>query len=69
MRDDGPSKQLKERTGKHYCVRCLAEVPADVYLANDHICAECAEGDEYPPAGPPPVTDRVGRKKDDRRRK
>jgi hypothetical protein len=27
VREEGPPKQLKERTGKHYCVRCLAEVP------------------------------------------
>jgi len=26
VRDEGPPKQLKERTGRHYCIRCLAEV-------------------------------------------
>ncbi|HVR38765.1 MAG TPA: hypothetical protein VMU84_06690 [Thermoanaerobaculia bacterium] len=45
--DDTPRK-LNERTGKHYCVRCLAETSADEYLRNDHICDDCASKDEYP---------------------
>jgi hypothetical protein len=54
MRDDGPPKRLNERTGRHFCVRCLAEVPAESYQRNDHICDACAAGDEYPAAAPAP---------------
>jgi hypothetical protein len=46
--DDETPRQLAERTGKHYCVRCLAEVTVDVYLRNDFLCDACAEKDEYP---------------------
>jgi len=46
--DDETPRQLAERTGKHYCVRCLAEVADDVYLRNDFLCDACAERDEYP---------------------
>ena len=42
MHDEPPPRKLKERTGKHYCIRCLAEVPSEEYFANDHICAKCA---------------------------
>ena len=46
--DEAPPRNLIERTGKHHCIRCLAEVPLDVFLRNDHICDVCAESDEYP---------------------
>lgn len=46
--DVPPPRQLGERTGKHYCVRCLAAIPAEEYLRNDHICDACAAEDEYP---------------------
>ena len=46
--DDRTPRNLNERTGRHLCTRCLAEVPADVYLRNDMICDACAEKDEYP---------------------
>jgi hypothetical protein len=48
MFEDDPPKQLGERTGKHFCIRCLAEVPADAYLRNDHVCDDCAAAEEYP---------------------
>lgn len=48
MQDERTPRKLAERTGRHYCVKCLAEVPADIYLRNDHICERCAESDEYP---------------------
>ena len=48
MHDEPTPRQLDERTGRHRCVRCLAEVPAEEYLRNDHICDACAEDDEYP---------------------
>jgi len=43
MHDEPPPRKLNERTGKHCCIICLAETPADEYFANDHICAACAE--------------------------
>ena len=53
--DDVTPRQLAERTGKHYCVRCLAEVGHDDYLANDHVCNQCAASDEYPLKSTPDV--------------
>lgn len=53
MHDDPPPRELSERTGKHYCVKCLAQVPAEEYLRNDHICDRCAAVDEYPLASTP----------------
>jgi len=43
MQPDAPPRQLKEKTEKHYCVKCLSEVPRDEYLENDFLCDECAE--------------------------
>lgn|GEM_PF-1531898 len=70
--DEELPRQRTERTGRHYCVKCLAEVPADEYLRNDHICDDCAAGDEYPlkstpgpeseSAGPAPTPRRKGPK-------
>jgi hypothetical protein len=54
MHDDALPKRLNERTGRHLCVRCLAEVPAESYQRNDHICDACAAGDEYPEVKPAP---------------
>ncbi len=48
MHDDPPPRGLPERTGRHYCVQCLAPVPAEEYFRNDHICDKCAARDEYP---------------------
>ena len=45
MEEETP-RQLAERTGRHYCVRCLAEVAADEYFANDFCCDRCAEEEE-----------------------
>ena len=33
MQDDVTPRNLVERTGRHFCVRCRVEVPADVYFA------------------------------------
>ncbi|MEO8380139.1 MAG: hypothetical protein ABI779_10790 [Acidobacteriota bacterium] len=60
MQDD-PVRELPERTGKHYCVKCLAQVKAEEYLRNDHICDACAASDDYPLASTPdarPSTER-----------
>ena len=54
MHDEPTPRNLRERTGKHRCVKCLADVPMEEYLRNDHICDACAaEGDEYPLATTP----------------
>ena len=41
--DEPTPRNLPERTHKHKCIRCLAEIADDVYLANDQVCDECAE--------------------------
>jgi hypothetical protein len=47
--DEDPPRQLKEKTQKHYCVKCLAEIPAEEYFRNDFLCDRCAETqEEYP---------------------
>jgi hypothetical protein len=46
MQDEPTPRNLSERTGKHYCIQCLREVPADEYLRNDMLCDECALRDE-----------------------
>jgi len=43
MHDEPPPRKLNERTGKHYCITCLAETPEEEYFANDHVCDRCAE--------------------------
>lgn len=46
-------RELPERTGKHYCVSCLADTPAEVYFRNDHICDDCNSREEFPLASTP----------------
>jgi hypothetical protein len=41
--DDETPRNLSPKTGKHKCIRCLSEVPDEVYFANDQVCDECAE--------------------------
>ncbi|HEX7828510.1 MAG TPA: hypothetical protein VF787_02590 [Thermoanaerobaculia bacterium] len=53
MNDDPQLRGLNERTGRHFCIRCLAPVAADEYLRNDHICNKCAANPEYPLASTP----------------
>ena len=65
MHDEPPPRKLNERTGKHYCVKCLAAVPPEEYLRNDHICDACAAEDEYPLASTPGPKDEGGRMKDE----
>ena len=48
-----PRRAMPERTGKHFCTKCLATIPADEYFRNDHICDTCAASDEYPLASTP----------------
>ncbi len=54
---------MNERTGRHVCVRCLAEVATDEYLRNDHLCDACAADGDYPLASTPEPK----RKKNERR--
>ena len=44
--EQGPPRRLNERTGVHKCIRCLREVPADVYFVNDFVCEECVQAEE-----------------------
>lgn len=53
MLEDPIPRELPERTGKHFCIRCLAFVSAEDYERNDHICDACAASDEYPLASTP----------------
>ena len=53
MHDDPPPRALPERTGRHFCGRCLAAIPAEDFLRNDHICDACAAQQEYPLASTP----------------
>ena len=47
-------RAMPERTGKHYCISCLAETPAEVYFRNDHICEACNNSrEEFPLASTP----------------
>jgi hypothetical protein len=62
MLDDFGRRKLSERTGRHVCVRCLAEVDAEEYLRNDHLCDKCAAEGDYPLASTPSPK----RKKNDR---
>ena len=43
MLDDRTPRNLPERTGRHVCIQCMAEVETDDYLRNDHLCDGCAE--------------------------
>jgi hypothetical protein len=46
-------------------VKCLAQIPMEEYLRNDHICDECSQSDEYPLASTPHAKDEGGRMKDE----
>ena len=43
MEPDAVPKQLKEKSEKHYCVRCLREVANDEYFDNDFLCDACVD--------------------------
>ncbi len=46
QQDEPTPRQLPERTGKHFCVKCRADVPAEEYFRNDFVCDKCAEEEE-----------------------
>ena len=48
MEPEATPRLLKEKTEKHYCVKCLREVEKDEYLANDFLCDQCAGRSEQP---------------------
>lgn len=50
MHGDETPRRLPERTGRHYCVACLAEVGAEEYFRNDHICDVCSSVSREPAA-------------------
>ena len=49
--DEAPPRRLKEQTEKHYCVKCLREIPADEYFRNDFVCDPCAEQEQKDEGG------------------
>lgn len=54
MTDDAVPRDLPERTGRHLCTRCLAEVRAREYFEYDHYCEACAaDAANYPLASTP----------------
>ncbi|MEA2415347.1 MAG: hypothetical protein QOI58_2004 [Thermoanaerobaculia bacterium] len=53
MLDDAPRRKMNERTGRHLCVRCLAEVESEEFFRNDHLCDKCAADGDYPLASTP----------------
>ena len=56
--DDQTPRQLEERTEKHFCVKCLSEIPSEEYLRNDFLCDKCAEVLEYPLKSTPEKVER-----------
>jgi rRNA maturation endonuclease Nob1 len=48
MPSDRLPRNLNERTGKHYCITCRKEIPAEELLRNDHVCDECGRKAEAP---------------------
>ena len=48
MEPEALPRQLKEKSEKHYCVRCLREVERDEYFDNDFLCDSCADAKEKP---------------------
>jgi hypothetical protein len=54
VHEDETPRNLQERTGRHRCIRCLADVASEEYLRNDHLCDACAaEEEQYPLATTP----------------
>ena len=54
MNDEGPPRQLPERTGRHRCVSCLKEISPEEYLQGDFVCRECTSKlEDFPLASTP----------------
>ncbi len=63
--NEATPRHLKERTEKHYCIKCLRQTPAEEYLRNDFLCEKCAEVAEEYPLRSTPDKDEGGRMKDE----
>jgi len=48
VHDEPTARNLPERTGRHYCIKCLAVVATEEYFRNDHLCDGCAQQEDYP---------------------
>jgi hypothetical protein len=55
MDDEPIPRRMTERTGKHVCVRCLAEIDLETLQRNDFLCDRCAADGDYPLASTPAV--------------
>ena len=44
--DDDTRQPLRERTGKHVCIRCMKQIDAEEYFGNDFFCDACAAEDQ-----------------------
>jgi hypothetical protein len=44
---------MNERTGRHVCIRCLAEIDPETLQRNDFLCDPCADDGDYPLASTP----------------
>lgn len=42
MQEEETPRQLQERTGRHRCINCLADVSDEEYFRNDFFCDPCA---------------------------
>ena len=44
--DEQTPRTLRERTGRHFCIQCLAVTAPEEFFANDHLCDACAAEDQ-----------------------
>jgi hypothetical protein len=51
--DEPLPRRMTERTGKHACIRCLAEIDPETLQRNDFLCDPCAADGDYPLASTP----------------
>jgi hypothetical protein len=42
VQDEETPRQLQERTGRHRCINCLADISDEEYFRNDFFCDTCA---------------------------
>jgi len=42
VQEDDTPRQLNERTGRHRCINCLADVSDEEYFRNDFFCDDCS---------------------------
>ena len=57
MIQDEIPRNLRDRTGRHFCTLCLREIAVAEYLGNDFLCSTCAtESEQFPLASTPEAT-------------